>query len=112
MLHEIQLNRWLYSYVSSCLSKLEYVVERRHNNVRGIRKGFLPEEVNEYATLRGDLVIYKCTGLQVKGCLVQLVCAEADVEHMECLSGLVRLMTPAILPYGSVFITCLPLGPH
>ena len=89
VLHEIQLNRWLYSYVSSCLNKLEYVVESRRNNVRCIGEGFLPEEVNEYAMSRGDLVIYKCTGLQVKGCLVQLVGAETDVEHVECLSGLV-----------------------
>ena len=63
VLHELQLNR--------CLGKLDYVVESRRDNVRGVGEGFFPEDITEYATSRSDLVIYKCTGLQeIRGCLV------------------------------------------
>ena len=48
----------------------------------------LCQNIMEYATLRGDLVIYRCTGMQhVRGCLVHFDGPEA--EHIEYLSGMV-----------------------
>ena len=77
--------------MSSCLSKLEFVVESRRDNVRNIGEGFIPEDITEYATSRGDLVIYKCTGMQqTRGCLVHFVGPERpEAEHVEYLSGMV-----------------------
>ena len=89
VLHELQLNRWLFDYISSCLSKLDYVVESRRDNVRGVGEGFFPEDITEYATSRGDLVIYKCTGLQeIRGCLVHFA-GSSEIKHVAYLRGMV-----------------------
>ena len=71
---ELPLNRWLYEYLHQKLNPSVFVTEYREENIRGF-PDLNVAEVNEYATSKADLVVYKRLGEQfstLKCCFISV----------------------------------------
>ncbi len=85
---EIPFNDWIYEYFVKVLPD-EYIVVPRKENIKNLGKGILPEEVNEYAKSKSDLVIRKDQLVPpgvMRCCVVSVV---KDVPTVEVIKGLV-----------------------
>ena len=85
---EIPFNEWMYNYFVKALPD-EYIVISRKENIENIGKVILPEEINEYACSKADLVIRKDKLVStdiVECCMVSII---EDVPAVDVITGLV-----------------------
>ena len=102
---EIPFNDWIYEYFVKALPD-EYIVVPRKENIKNLGKGILPEEVNEYAKSKSDLVIRKDQLVPpgvIRCCVVSVV---KDVPTVEMIKGLVSEIMREITPNRSVYVIC------
>ena len=72
---ETPFNDWMYDYFVKALPD-EYIVTSRKENIKNLGKVILPEEINEYACSKSDLVIRKdklVPSDMIKCCVVSIV---------------------------------------
>ena len=54
--YEPPFTDWLYQYLHKRVGN-DFIIESQEDNLKDIGKGISPEEINEYATSRADLII-------------------------------------------------------
>ena len=85
--HEPPFSDWLRDYVSKTLGN-KFIVESQQHNLRDLGMGIKPEELNEYAASKADLVVRR-----VKEKVTSLDCCivSVDVPSLKCLGMVAEL---------------------
>lgn len=85
--NEVPFNQWLYNYVFITLDK-RYIVETQEDNLKELGLNLVPEEMNEYAMSKADLVIRRDKLILDDDLKCMMVFVDG-IAGVDCVSGMV-----------------------